>query len=268
MRRTHPLILIVGVGAVAFLYLPMLAVAFFSVNASPHGVNWSGFTLDWYRKLLSNELVLEATRNTLILAVISTAIATVIGTLLAIGLDRYPRPRWLRGMLDTMVEMPVVTPDIIFAAAALVAFAVVQMVLPRLQLGMATMVAAHVTFQISFVALVVRSRIAALGRDLDEAARDLYAGSWYVFRRVTLPLLLPAIVAGAMLAFTLSLDDFIISFFTAGKTNTLPIYIYASGRRGLSPDIHALSTLIVLVTIVLIFGLERLTRLRKPSAAA
>jgi spermidine/putrescine transport system permease protein len=123
------------------------------------------------------------------------------------------------------------------------------------------MIIGHITFQIAFVALVVRSRLVTIGRDIEEAARDLFATTPYLLRRVTIPLLLPGIIAGAMLAFTLSLDDFVISFFTAGPDSvTLPIYIYAAVRRGVTPQIHALSTLIVLVTVILIIGMERFTR--------
>jgi spermidine/putrescine transport system permease protein len=129
--------------------------------------------------------------------------------------------------------------------------------------GLLTMIVAHVTFQIAFVALVVQSRLATIGRTLEEAARDLYADTWILLRRVMLPLLMPGIVAGAMLAFTLSLDDFVISFFTAGPdSTTLPIFIFASVRRGVTPEIHALSTLIFLVTVLLVIGIERLTRYR------
>ena len=261
MRRTHPLISAVAIGALVFLYLPMVAVAAFSVNASRHGVTWGGFTLKWYTQLVTNEEVLSRAGNTLILAVASTAIATVLGTLMALGLDRFPLPRWLRGVADTTVELPVVTPDIIFAAAVVVAFYVLGEVLPFFEPSLFTMILAHVTFQVSFVALIVRSRLAVMGKQLDEAARDLYADSMFVFLKVTLPLLTPAIVAGAMLAFTLSLDDFVISFFTSGpKSETLPIYIFGSVRRGVTPEIHALSTLIVVVTVLFVVGVERLTK--------
>jgi spermidine/putrescine transport system permease protein len=123
------------------------------------------------------------------------------------------------------------------------------------------MIIGHITFQVAFVALVVRSRLVSLGREVEEAARDLFASTSYLLRRVTLPLLLPGIVAGGMLAFTLSLDDFVISFFTAGPDSvTLPLYIFAAVRRGVTPQIHALSTLVLLITIILVVGVERLTR--------
>jgi spermidine/putrescine transport system permease protein len=155
----------------------------------------------------------------------------------------------------------VVIPDIILAASLVVAFSLLRMVSSAFEPGLVNMIIGHVTFQIAFVALVVRSRLVAVGREVEEAARDLFAGNCYLLRRVTLPLLMPGIVAGAMLAFTLSLDDFVISFFTAGpQSQTLPLFIFAAVRRGVTPQIHALSTLIMLVTVVLVVLTERLTR--------
>jgi spermidine/putrescine transport system permease protein len=252
----------VGVTALlvlGFLYAPLLAVGVMSVNAARYGFAWRGFSLQWYAGLFHDPQVLEAARNTLILAVVSTAAATVLGTMLAIGAWRFPWPAWMRRGLDVTVYLPVVTPDIIFAAALVIAFWVLQHVSAAFEPGLLNMILAHVTFQMAFVALVVHGRMATIGRTIEEAARDLYADTPYLLRRVLLPLLLPGIAAGAMLAFTLSLDDFVISFFTAGPdSTTLPIFIYASVRRGVTPEIHALSTLIFLATVVLVLGLERL----------
>src|SRR5690606_11500791 len=161
------------------LYVPLIAVAAYSVNASRHGVTWGGFTLDWYAKLFDNALIKDATWNTLVLAVVSTVISTVIGTALAIGMDRFPRPPRLRGVMDTIIELPVVTPDIIFAAALVIVFLLVELAWPTMQMGMWSLVLGHVTFQIAFVCLVVRSRLAIIGRPVEEAARDLYASNWY-----------------------------------------------------------------------------------------
>jgi spermidine/putrescine transport system permease protein len=260
-HRLHPALSITALVTLAFLYLPMLAVAILSFNKTRFGMQWSGFTLNWYAKLLQNQEILEAARNTLFLALVSTAIATVLGTMLAIALERYPWGKRFRGFLDNLNYLPVVTPDIILAVALVVAFGALRAISSLFELGMFTMVLGHVTFQIAFVALTVQSRLKGLGRDLDEAARDLYADYGYYMRRVLLPLLTPGIVAGAMLAFTLSLDDFVISFFTAGPTSqTLPLIIYASVRRGVTPEIHALSTLIFLATVILVLLSERLTR--------
>ncbi|MBT8367644.1 MAG: ABC transporter permease [Deltaproteobacteria bacterium] len=261
MRRSHPLISAMAMLTMGFLYLPLVAVAVFSVNATRYGLVWRGFTLDWYIKLIHNEFILEAAWNTLVLAVVSTVVATILGTVLAIGMDRFPWSRKTNTFLDLVLHIPVVIPDIILAAALVVAFGLLRVVSSLFEPGLFNMIIGHITFQISFVALVVRSRLVGIGRDVEEAARDLFAGTPYLLRRVTLPLLLPGIVAGAMLAFTLSLDDFVISFFTAGPESvTLPLFIFAAVRRGVTPQIHALSTLVVLITVVMIISMERFTR--------
>lgn len=249
----------VALATLAFLYLPMLAVAVFSVNEARFGLVWQGFTWDWYAKLWQNRDIQEFTRNTIALALLSTAIATVLGTGLALAIERYPWSRRGRAALENLLYLPVVTPDLILAAALVIALSVMSFV----ELGFAAMVIGHVTFQIAFVALVVQSRLRGLGPDLEEAARDLYASNGYLLRRVLLPLLMPGIVAGAMLAFTLSLDDFVISFFTAGPSSTtLPIYIFTSVRRGVTPEIHALSTLIFLATVLLVLLAGRIGQRR------
>jgi spermidine/putrescine transport system permease protein len=261
MRKSKPLITVMALVTVGFLYLPLAAVAVFSVNATRYGLVWRGFTLDWYIKLFSNEFILEAAWNTLVLAVVSTIVATILGTILAIGMDRFPWGRKANTFLDLVLHIPVVIPDIILAAALVVAFGLLRFASSVFEPGLFNMIIGHITFQISFVALVVRSRLASIGRDVEEAARDLFASTPYLLLRVTLPLLLPGIVAGAMLAFTLSLDDFVISFFTAGPDSvTLPLFIFAAVRRGVTPQIHALSTLVVLITVIMIFGMERFTR--------
>lgn len=272
IRRLHPLVQLTALASLIFLYLPMLAIAFLSVNAARYGWVWRGLTLDWYRRLFGNETIIEATRNTILLAVISTIISTILGSLLAIGLWRFPWSRRSRQALELTVYFPLVTPDMIFAASIVIIFGLFRYYAARmgalapnswLSPGLVMMIVAHVTFQIAFVALVVRSRLATIGPELEEAARDLYADSRGVMLRVILPLLAPGIVAGALLAFTLSLDDFIISFFTAGPDSmTLPIFIYSSTRRGITPQIYALSMLIFFLNVLLVLGLERLTRIR------
>lgn len=261
MKRTHPLLAALALLTMGFLYLPLLGVAVFSVNSARRGLVWKGFTLDWYIKLFGNEWILTAAWNTLVLAVVSTVVATVLGTVLAIGMDRFPWSKRAGAGLDILLHIPVVIPDIILAAALVVAFGLLRMLSSAFEPGLLNMIIGHITFQIAFVALVVRSRLVAIGREVEEAARDLFADNWYLLRRVMLPLLLPGIVAGGMLAFTLSLDDFVISFFTAGpESQTLPLYIFAAVRRGVTPQIHALSTLVLLVTIILVVATERLTR--------
>lgn len=261
MNRRNWIIQSISLATIAFLYLPLFGVAVFSVNAAPRGLVWKGFTLDWYVKLFDNEMILSSAWNTLLLAVISTLIATVIGTLLAIGLSRYPWGKKTNTFLDVVLHIPVVIPDIIMAGALVVAFGMLRAVSEIFEPGLFNMIIGHITFQIAFVALVVKSRLASIGHDIEEAARDLFASNWYLMRKVMIPLMMPGIVAGAMLAFTLSLDDFVLSFFTAGpESQTLPLFIYAAVRRGVTPQIHALSTLIVLITVILVIVAERLTR--------
>lgn len=261
MKKSGTLVTCLALCTMGFLYLPLLAVAFFSVNATKYGLVWQGFTLDWYVKLFHNKVILDAAVNTLELAVISTLVSTLLGTILAIGLDRFPWSKRSATSLDMVLHLPVVIPDIILAAALVVAFGMLRLVSSWFEPGMLNMIIGHITFQIAFVALVVRSRLDAVSADLEEAARDLYASTPYLIRHVTLPLIMPGIVAGAMLAFTLSLDDFVISFFTAGTdSTTLPIYIYAAVRRVVTPEIHALSTLVLLVTVLLVVGTERISR--------
>ncbi len=261
MKKSNIVVTVLALMTMAFLYLPLAAVAFFSINATKYGLVWKGFTLDWYFKLFHNDIILHAAWNTLVLAVVSTVVATVLGTILAIGMDRFPWSGKTDTSLDMLLHLPVIIPDIILAAALVVAFGLLRLVSSIFEPGLLNMIIGHITFQIAFVALVVRSRLVSLGSDIEEAARDLFASTPYLLWHVTLPLILPGIVAGAMLAFTLSLDDFVISFFTAGPDSvTLPIYIYAAVRRVVTPEIHALSTIILLITVLLVVGTERLTR--------
>jgi spermidine/putrescine transport system permease protein len=256
---------ILGLGAVAlygFLYAPLAVVVVFSFNTARHGVAWRGFTTDWYRRLVSDELALSAARNTLVLGVVSTVIATVLGTLLAFGLTRWTLPG--RRSIQRLLQMPVFVPDIVLAAGLLLFYSLARQWLGLFELGMGTMVIAHVTFQVPFVAIVVRARLAGLDPSLEEAARDLGANAWQAFLGVTLPLILPGVLAAAMLAFTLSLDDFVVSFFTSGPgSTTLPILIYSSVKRGVTPEINALATLIVVASLVATLSVVLLQRRRR-----
>ena len=261
MKKRHLVLQSISIFTIGMLYLPLFGIAVFSVNSAKHGWVWREFTTKWYTGLLHNNYILEAAWNTLTLAVVSTLVSTVIGTLLAIGISRFPWGSRTNGFLSLMLNFPVVIPDIVMAGSLVVVFAILRSLSDVFQPGMVTMTIGHITFQIAFVALVVRSRLVSIGTDLEEAARDLFADNWYVMRRVIFPLLLPGIVAGGMLAFTLSLDDFVISFFTSGPTSqTLPLYIYSAVRRGVTPQIHALSTIIVLVTVILVVLAERISR--------
>ncbi|MBI4816371.1 MAG: ABC transporter permease [Deltaproteobacteria bacterium] len=267
-RKLHPIVVFLSAVALMLLYAPLLAVAVASLNKARLGFRWDGLSFGWYAKLLENETILDAAKNTLILAATSTLVASVLGTMLAIGLERYPRPPRAKLAIETVVDLPIVSPDIVFAAALVIACAVLRPISDIFRPGLFPMVLGHVTFQVSFVALVVRSRLALLGSSLSEASHDLYATPWHAFRKVTFPLIAPAVASGAMLAFTLSLDDFVISFFASGpSSDTLPIYIYASLRRGLSPEIHALSTVIVGATILLLVFGSWIGTAREPSGA-
>jgi spermidine/putrescine transport system permease protein len=246
-RPTLPLWLSAG-ATYAFLYAPILVVAAYSFNASRLGARWGGFTTRWYSQLLSSSDKVSAAQNTLVLAVVSTAIATILGTMLGYGLSRYRFPG--QRVFSWLMYIPVVIPDIVMAVAMVLFFTLVRGWTGLFELGLGTMIVAHVTFQIPFVAIVVRSRLAGMDPSIEEAARDLGATGWQTFRHVTLPLIAPGVLAGALLAFTLSLDDFVVSFFTAGPgSTTLPILIYSSVKRGITPDINALSTLIVLASV-------------------
>jgi spermidine/putrescine transport system permease protein len=213
---------------------------------------WDGFTLDWYEKLLGNDVLLRSVRNSLLVAGITTAVATVLGTLAALALGRYD----FRGKRGTraLLYLPVIIPEVVLGAALLTFFGVVEM-----RLSLRTVVIAHVVFSVSYVAIVVRARLSGLDPSLEEAARDLGAGPFETFRRVTLPLILPGIVASALLVFTLSIDDYVVTSFVAGVgSTTLPLHIYSMLKVGVTPEVNAVSTLLLAVTIVLIVLAHRL----------
>lgn len=229
-----------------FLYAPILILIIFSFNASRLAFTWKGFTLDWYRVLFNNAAIGGALRNSLIVAVATTAISTVFGTMVAIAMERYE----FRGKLplDALLYLPIIIPDIAMAVMLLMFF-----VLVSVPLGLYSIIIAHVAFDISFVAVVVRARLAQFDLTVEEAAHDLYADNWQTFRRVTLPLLMPGILGGALLAFTLSLDDFVITFFTAGPgATTLPLRIYSMVKLGVTPEINALSSLMIVASMLLV----------------
>lgn len=242
----------------AFLYAPVVVLVLYSFNSARFSAEWSGFTLMWYERLLSSTETAAALRNTLIVSTTSTLIAALLGTLLAIGLHLH-RGRG-RGALETLLYLPVVVPDIVIGVATLAFYVAVH-----LPLGRVSIILAHIAFQISFVALVVRGRLQDFPRSLLEAARDLGASRLQTLRFVLLPLLRPGIAAGALLAFALSVDDFVITYFTAGAgASTLSVRIYSMVKRGVTPDINALSTLMLLVTLTLLVAALRLRR--KPAA--
>jgi len=261
VKRTNSLLRVTALALFLFLYAPIVAVVVFSFNEGRFGTDWQGFTLKWYATLPGNQVALAAAWNTFLLALCSTVIATFLGTLLGYALRRYEFPG--RRLLGRLLHVPVFVPDIIMAVSLLLFFGLVRKWSGWFELGLPTMIVAHVTFQVPFVAIVVRSRLAGLDPWLEEAAHDLGANAWQTFRSVTLPLMLPGVLAGAMLAFTLSLDDFVVSFFTSGPgSQTLPILIYGSARRGITPDINALSTLIIVLSAFATVGVTLLQRKR------
>jgi len=249
VRRASLPLWLTSAALYVFLYAPIVVVIVYSFNAARHGGPWRGFTWRWYATLLDNQDKLLAARNTLVLGGASTAVSTLLGTGLGYGLSRYDFPG--KRLFSFLMYIPVVIPDIVMAVAMLMFYSLVRQWLGLFELGMTTMVLAHVTFQIPFVAIVVRSRMVGMDPAIEEAAHDLGASSLQTFLHVTLPMILPAVVAGGMLAFTLSLDDFVVSFFTTGPgASTLPILIYASVKRGITPDINALSSLIILISVI------------------
>ena len=240
------------VGAVAlFLYLPLLVLIVFSFNDSKRNVVWRGFTTKWYGKVLENDSLMAALGNSLTIAFLATLISVVLGTLAAVLLWRFRFPG--RAGIEGTMALPIVVPEICLGVAFLVFFA--QVGWPNdlpwpLSLGNITI--AHVTFCFPFVALVVRARLASFNREQEEAARDLGASEWQSFRDVLLPHMKPGIIAGALLSFTLSLDDFVITFFTSGpNTITFPVKVYSMVRFSVTPEVNAVSALLILLTVLL-----------------
>jgi spermidine/putrescine transport system permease protein len=240
----------------AYIYLPILILIIFSFNSQKLNIRWEGFTLEWYRALFNDAEVLEATRNSLVVALVSTMVATVIGTLAALALQRYRFPGYT--VAESTLYIPVIIPEVVMGIALLALFALV-----RMRLGLGTITLAHIAFCIPFVTLVVRARLHGFDRSIEEAAMDLGANEVVTFRRITLPTILPGVLAGALLAFTLSLDDYVISFFTAGPgSTTLPLRVFSMVRFAVTPEINALSTIWV-VTVFILLAIGQLARSRE-----
>ena len=234
----------------AFLFAPIVVLIVFSFNRARRGLVWQGFTLDWYPKLLTNDELLDALIVTLEVAAVAVAVSTVLGTLLGLGLARL-RFRG-RGATETLLLVPMITPEIVMGLSLLLFF--VQLF--DAHGSVAQLWVAHITFCVSYVAVVVRARAANMNPHLEEAARDLGASAWGAFRYVTLPLIAPAVLAGALLAFSLSFDDYVVSTFNSGVgSSTLPLYIYGRIKFGVTPEINAISTIIVaVVALALLIG--------------
>ena len=234
----------ISIAVYAFLYVPLAIVVIFSFNDSRLNAEWVGFTFNWYHTLFRDEDMLHAAANSLFIAVTASAVATVLGTMAGIAMHRY-RPK----LLPFMVLTPVAMPEILLGVSLLIFF--VQGL--NLTLGLVSVIVAHITFSIGFVAIIVRARLAGMDDSIFEAARDLGATPWETFRRVTLPLIIPGVIAGALMAFTLSIDDFVITFFTVGVgVSTLPLQIYSMIKIAVTPEVNAVSTLLMLLTLAMI----------------
>jgi len=242
-----------------FLYGPILLLVALSFNRSPLSARWAGFTLDWYGKLLRDTEMIAAAQRSLIVAVGVTMIATVLGTAAALALARPAVPA--RAATNALLYLPIVIPEIVIGCALLTFFSVT-----RWELSLWTVGAAHVSFSLSYVAIVVRARMAGFDRSLEEAAMDLGASPAATFWRVTLPLIFPGVIAAALLVFTLSIDDYVITSFVAGTdSTTLPLKIASMVKTGLTPEVNAVSTLLLGLTMILVWIAQRL--LRPPESA-
>ena len=237
-----------------FLYGPILVLIVLSFNRAGLPTAWTGFSTEWYGKLAANAKILSAVQNSLIVAFVSTAISTVIGTLLAMGMEeRRPHPA-----LEALVAAPMIIPDIVLAIALLSFFSLLKMTL-----GLHSIILAHAVFNIAFVCTVVRTRFKHFDRSIVEASIDLGANQFTTFRRVTLPVIAPGVIAAALLAFTLSIDEFIIAYFTAGpgsSSTTFPMQIYAMIRFGVTPEINAIATIVIGLSFFLVLLSQRLNR--------
>jgi spermidine/putrescine transport system permease protein len=230
-----------------FLYLPIIVLIFYSFNANRMVMNWGGFGIGWYLKAFNNDDIQNAVMNSLIVATVATIIATAIATIGALVLARGGNFRGKTASLG-LITLPLMVPEIVTAVAVLIFFAAIGM-----NWGLINVIIAHITFCIPFAFMPIRARLEGMDTSLEQAARDLYASEWETFRYVTVPLLMPGIVAGAMLSFVISMDDFIITLMVGGAgSTTLPVYIYSMIRRGLTPEINAVSTVLLLVSIAIV----------------
>ncbi len=256
MKRSRFPFVVTGL-VLAFLYLPILILIANSFNPARFSGRWEGFSLVWYARLFESPEIWQAVRNTLVIAVAATAVSVVLGTMAAYALHRWSASR-LQRLHYTLIYQPLVVPEILMGISLLMAFVAVGA-----PLGLFTIFLAHVTFCVSYVAMTVLGRLQDFDLSVIEAARDLGASPWQAVRRVLLPLLMPGIVSGGLLAFTLSVDDFVITFFVAGPgSTTLPLRIYSMIKYGAPPLINALSTLLLAVTLTAVLFSQRLASRR------
>ena len=283
--RRHPLIFSSAMLVYVFLYAPILVLILFSFNASRTNVTFEGFVsgfsnrvvtegsvvkaspcgpFHWFCELGKNKDVIDAARNTLTIALTSTLVSTIIGTMAALALQRYEFR--LKPFSQLSLYIPIVIPEIVMGIGILTLFSQLFGLInsslglagdSRLSLGLGTVIASHIAFSVPFVTLVVQARLQGFDKSYEEAAMDLGANEWITFRRVTLPMIMPGVLSGALLAFTLSLDDFVITFFTNGPgSTTLPIYVYGLLRRIITPQVNALSTVWILTVFSVVMLLQ------------
>jgi spermidine/putrescine transport system permease protein len=254
-RRTgHHVLFGFSVLTFVFLYLPIVILIIYSFNKARINAVWQGFTLEWYTMLLQDESLFASLQNSLLVALISTTLSTLIGTLTAFAMQRYQFPG--KKVMDTVLYMPIIIPDIVMGISLLSFF-----VLLRFTLGLGSIIIAHVAFNISFVTLVVRARLEGYNKSLDEAAMDLGANPFQTFTKITLPIISPGIISAALIAFTLSFDDYLITSFVAGiGSTTMPIKVYSMMKFGVTPEINALSTLIMVFSMMLVIIAQKLGR--------
>ncbi len=247
-----------------FLYTPIAIIALFSFSAGRSASQLEGLSVQWYGRALNNPFVMDALGNSLFVAFVSATLASILGTLAAVGLQGIRGPA--RAFFDALIYIAVMIPGIVIGIATLIALVTVFGVVnpwlaavwpttasaPTLSMGMGSLIAAHTMFTLALVVIIVRARLAGLEGALNEASADLYATPVGTFRQITLPLIAPAILAGFLLSFTFSFDDFIIAFFVAGSETTLPIYIFSSIRRGITPEVNAIGTMVMLASLIML----------------
>lgn len=257
-----------------FLYFPIALIVGFSFNAGRYAMDWQGFSLAWYGKAFSNPLILQALITSLIIAGLTALLSAIIGTMTALGLERVTGRT--RTIFDALIYIAIMVPGIVIGISTLIAFVTLfNFVNPflvslwniKIEMGIWTVIAAHVLFNLAVVCLLVRARLMGMDRSLVEASEDLYATPMGTFRQVVLPLLMPSILAGFLLSFTFSFEDFIITFFVAGPNVTLPIYVFSSIRRGVTPEINAVGTVVLLSSLVLLIIAQVILR-RSDSATS
>ncbi len=257
-----------------FLYIPIGIIVLFSFNAGRHASDFRGLSVQWYGKALDNPFVIDALTTSLVVAFTTAILASVMGTMAALALQRV-RGR-LRALYDGVIYVAIMIPGIVIGIATLIALVTVFNFLnpllaeawptgdpPRLNMGYTSLIASHTMFTMALVIVIVRARIAGMDRTLIEASADLYATPWRTFHQVTLPQLFPAILAGFLMSFTFSFDDFIIAFFVAGSETTLPIYVFSSIRRGITPEVNAIGSMVLAVSLTLLIAAQFLLRARQ-----